>query len=334
MRVIKILLLLLIALWTPYASADVSLPGNGTQPVKVKMSIFILDLDGIDDVNQTFQANLFYMASWNDPRLAHSGTEEVTRPLFEVWNPRLQVLNQQRVVKTFPDVVKIDPQGNVTHRQRLWGNFSQPLKLHNFPFDHQQLEVPIVAVGYNPEEVELLSFSEITSGISENLSIPDWNVTNWTAEPIVLQPGSKLMEPLSGFVLSVVVERRYTFLVAKVIIPLIMIMAMSWVVFWMDPKDGGSSQIGVSVTAMLTLVAFTFAIGGNLPKVPYLTRLDYFVLFSTMLVFLSLVEVTLASYQARVGRVELARRIDRLARWCFPLMFLLITMVTLGPGLF
>jgi hypothetical protein len=58
MRVLKILLLVM-ALWAPYASADVSLPGNGTQPVKVNISIFILDLDGIDDVNQTFQANLF-----------------------------------------------------------------------------------------------------------------------------------------------------------------------------------------------------------------------------------------------------------------------------------
>jgi hypothetical protein len=112
MKVLKILLLL-IALWAPYASADVSLPSNGTHPVRVNISIFMLDLDGIDNVKQTFQANLFYMASWNDPRLAHSGTEEVTRPLYEVWNPRLQILNQQRIVKTFPDVVKIDPQGNV-----------------------------------------------------------------------------------------------------------------------------------------------------------------------------------------------------------------------------
>jgi len=224
------------------------------------------------------------------------------------------------------------PTRQLTQRQRLWGNFSQPLKLHDFPFDRQQLEVPIIATGYTPEEVEMISYSEITNGIGRNLSNPDWSVINWKAEPIVFRPGSELMEPLAGFALSVTVERRYNFLVAKVIIPLILIMAMSWVVFWMDPKDGGSSQIGVGVTAMLTLVAFTFAISSNLPKVPYLTRLDYFVLFSTMLVFLSLAEVTFTSYQARIGRVELARSIDRWARWCFPLMFLLITMGSLGSG--
>jgi cadmium resistance protein CadD (predicted permease) len=101
----------------------------------------------------------------------------------------------------------------------------------------------------------------------------------------------------------------------------------------MDPKDGGSSQIGISVTAMLTLIAYTFAIGNHLPKVAYLTRLDHFVLASTVLVFLALMEVVVASFQVRCGRVELARRIDRWARWCFPLMFVLIILGSIGPGL-
>lgn len=327
-------LLLLWAILLPHAHADIGLPDGEAQPVKVQLSIFVLDLDGIDNVNQNFQANLFYVANWNDPRLAHSGSEEITRPLDEVWNPRLQILNQQRTVKTFPDVVKIDPQGNVTYRQRLWGNFSQPLVLHNFPFDQQVLQISIIATGYTPEEVVIASHSEKSSGIGKNLSIPDWKVVDWKAEPLVFSPGSELIESLPGFTLSFRVERQHLFFMAKVIIPLILIMAMSWVVFWMDPKDGGSSQIGISVTAMLTLIAYTFAIGNHLPKVAYLTRLDHFVLASTVLVFLALMEVTVASYQVRCGRVELARRIDRWARWCFPLMFVLIILGSIGPGLF
>ena len=106
---------------------------------------FLLDLDGIDNVNQSFEANVFYMANWNDPRLAHSGTGEISRHLNEVWNPRLQILNQQRTWKTFPEVVKVDPLGNVNYRQRLWGYFSQPLELHDFPFDSQQLQLSVIA---------------------------------------------------------------------------------------------------------------------------------------------------------------------------------------------
>jgi hypothetical protein len=33
-----------------------------------------------------------------------------------------------------------------------------------------------------------------------------------------------------------------------------MIVAMSWLVFWIDPKESGS-QINVAITTMLTLIA-------------------------------------------------------------------------------
>ena len=157
---------------------------------------------------------------------------------------------------------------------------------------------------------------------------------DWEVKPDSFHIDSELIETLVGFTYSLRVERRHLFYVAKVIIPLVLIMAMSWVVFWMDPKEGGGAQIGISVTAILTLIAYTFAAGASLPKVPYLTRLDYFILSSTVLVFLALVEATVSSYQARKGRVEFARSIDRWSRWLFPSVFLLMTIMSLGFRLF
>ena len=46
---------------------------------------------------------------------------------------------------------------------------------------------------------------------------------------------------------------------------------------------------------MLTLIAYRFAIGSEVPKLPYLTRLDAFILASSLLVFLSLIEVMLTT---------------------------------------
>jgi hypothetical protein len=333
MRVLQIMLLLAM-LSATQAGADVSPPGNGVQPVRVALSIYLLDLDGIDNVNQNFEANVLYMASWSDPRLAHSSTGEISMPLDEVWHPRLLILNQQRTWKTFPEIVKVDSQGNVNYRQRLWGYFSQPLELRDFPFDFQQLQLSVIAAGYGPQEVEIVPHSGKSSGIGESLSIPDWDVIGWEVEPRIFHTDTELIDTMTGFTYSLRVERRHLFYVAKVIIPLVLIMAMSWVVFWMDPKEGGGTQIGISVTAILTLIAYTFAAGASLPKVPYLTRLDYFILSSTVLVFLALVEATVASYQARHGRVELARSIDRWARWLFPAVFLLMAVMSLGFRLF
>ena len=45
------------------------------------------------------------------------------------------------------------------------------------------------------------------------------------------------------------------------------------------------------MTSMLTLIAYRFAIDSQLPPLPYMTRLDVFILTSTLLVFFSLIEV-------------------------------------------
>jgi len=97
-----------------------------------------------------------------------------------------------------------------------------------------------------------------------------------------------------------------------------LIVAMSWVVFWNDPKESGT-QIGVAMTSMLTLIAYRFAVASYLPKISYMTLMDIFLLGATLLVFASLVEVMITSYLARSERLQMARRIDVLMRMVFPL---------------
>ena len=99
---------------------------------------------------------------------------------------------------------------------------------------------------------------------------------------------------------------------------------MSWLVFWIDPKESGS-QISVAITAMLTLIAYRFSIGALVPKVSYLTRLDYFILGSTLMVFLSLLLVVITSNLAKSNQTQLALRIDRWSRIIFPSMLIFVT---------
>src|SRR4051812_36284102 len=65
----------------------------------------------------------------------------------------------------------------------------------------------------------------------------------------------------------------------KSFLPLVLIVMMSWAVFWIDPNTS-NSQISIAVTSMLTLIAYRFAVDGQLPRLPYMTRLDTFFLAS------------------------------------------------------
>ncbi len=99
-----------------------------------------------------------------------------------------------------------------------------------------------------------------------------------------------------------------------------LIVFMSWAVFWVDPVTVGP-QISLAVTSMLTLMAYRVVIGNFLPNLPYLTRMDLFVVGGTLLVFMALIQEVATTYLAKRGNEELPRRIDRWSRWAFPLAF-------------
>jgi hypothetical protein len=305
--------------------ADIGRPNPEHGPTPVEVMIFLSDVDDVDGANQSFEANVFFEIRWHDPRLVHEDLDGISRPMTEVWHPRLQLFNQQKVWKTFPDVIGISPNGDAIYRQRVWGSFSQPLELRDFPFDQQVFEIQLIAFGYTAELVDLVV--DPRSQIAERFSLPDWNIVDWKVEskPIQAVPGEA---KTAAVTFSFEATRRIGYFIGKVIVPLILIVAMSWVVFWIDPKDAGS-QIGVAITAMLTLIAYRFAMGSNLPMVDYMTRLDLFILGSSLLIFASLVEVIITSSFAKSDRLSEAREIDMWCRWLFPLAFVLIALETL-----
>jgi Neurotransmitter-gated ion-channel transmembrane region len=95
---------------------------------------------------------------------------------------------------------------------------------------------------------------------------------------------------------------------------------MSWTVFWIDPVHS-NAQISVAVTSMLTLIAYRFAVDSQLPRLPYMTRLDSFIFASTVLVFFSLIEVLITTILENRQQTARAKKIDRYCRIIFPALF-------------
>ena len=80
---------------------------------------------------------------------------------------------------------------------------------------------------------------------------------------------------------------------------------------------------------MLTLIAYRFAVGAEVPKLPYLTHLDAFILISSVLVLLPLIEVIVTSTLAVKKRGDLARRVDHYCRAIFPIAYVAVIAATL-----
>lgn len=314
---IFLLIALFVAVSLSHGQTDTSLPPTEEGPVKVEVGVFILDVDKINSADQTYSANVYYAARWHDPRLTHDKSESVTYKLEEVWHPRLQIVNQQRMIKTMPEVVEVSPEGIAFYRQRLWGHLAQRLNLRDFPFDTQTFHVNITTASFQPDQVEMIPIEQKIIGVASELSIADWKIISWNAETVPFQfaPSSPRT---AVFEFSFTARREYWYFITMVIVPLVLIVAMSWLTFWINPQDTGP-QISMAVTAMLSLIAYRFAIGSTLPKLSYMTRMDLFIFFSTFLVFATLIEAVTVSSKAKSGRLEAALKIDRFARIVFPI---------------
>ena len=308
------------------APAVIERPGADDGPTRVSIGIWMVDIISIDSAQQSFTAEMALVLRWKDPRLAHTGNGIVRYPLEQVWHPRIAVVNETNSVsRKFPDLVEVEPDGRVTYRQRYAGAFSQPLRLRSFPFDRQTFRVQLVAVRYRPNEVAFAPDQDWidnglkqAGGIAPSITLPDWTIENWTTKSLTyaLAPGFEY----SGYAFEFTAARNVQNYILKVIFPLVLIVMMSWAGFWIDPVNA-SSQISVAVTSMLTLIAYRFTVDTQLPRLPYMTRLDVFFLVSTLLVFFSLIEVLVTTILENNGQTQRAKTVDRYCRVTFPVIF-------------
>src|SRR5438128_404304 len=310
------------------APALIDRPNADSGPTQISVGIWVADISNIDSAQQNFTAELAVVLRWKDSRLAHTGKGIVRYPLEQIWHPRVGIVNETNSVsRKMPDSVEVEPDVTVTYRQRYVGAFTQPLRLQSFPFDRQTFRVQLVAVRYQsnevmfvPDQVWIQDGLKGAGGISPSVTLPDWTIEKWELKPLVYALAPR--HQYSSYAFDFTASRNVQHYILKVILPLILIVIMSWSVFWIDPVHS-NSQISIAVTSMLTLIAYRFAVDTQLPRLPYLTRRDHLIITSTLLVFFSLIEVLITTILETSRRTGRAKKIDRYCRAIFPAMFLI-----------
>ena len=305
--------------------------GNGL-PTEVSVGIWVVDITNIDSAQQNFTADIVVVLRWKDARLAHTGTGVAHYALDQIWTPRVGIANEtSSVVRKFPESAEAEPDGTVLYRQRYVGSFTQPLRLRSFPFDRQAFRIQFVAIRYRPDEVRFVPAGDwirdglqAAAGISPSITLPDWIVEKWAAKAGIYALTPRMQ--YSGYAFEFTAARNVQHYILKVILPLVLIVMMSWSVFWIDPTTS-NSQISVAVTSMLTLIAYRFAVDSQLPRLPYMTRLDALFLTSTILVFFTLIEVLVTTILDSNEQSHRAKRIDRYCRVIFPTVFAIVSIV-------
>ncbi|MEE8044493.1 MAG: hypothetical protein V3T32_05130 [Thermodesulfobacteriota bacterium] len=309
-------------------------PGPKGSRIPVKVGFFVIDIKEIDDVEQTYRADIIFNITWNDPRLSEDALgKSIKNCVFDVndiWSPAIVDVNRNQGEQLLDKVARVDAQGNVNMKQRYVGEFTSDLDFSDFPFDIQELHFLLAAYGPDASDIVFEVDNDYT-GSRDHFSIEGWDVNLLDGVSTSEQIKTRGSLPARNFaridfILSA--ERDKPYYIWKVITPLCLIVLMAWAVFWIDPKHLGP-QIGLSTATVFTLIAYRFSIGFSLPKVSYFTRFDAFVFFSTLLVFIALGTAIATSKISADGKNSLAKKIEKYMRVIYLIAFVSIIVFTL-----
>jgi len=294
----------------------------------VKFLVFVIDIDNIDDAEENFMANIFLRLRWVDPRLASPGASMREMSLDTVWNPRAILVNLTGIMtKALPDVVQVEPDGTVTYYQRYTGKLSQALHLSEFPRDRHTFTIQFAGAGYGDDQLEFVPDTwpgdpSIRGGaMAEQLSLPDWKVLSYEAAPLTYSPFKGAHS--AGFALSFEAERYVDYYLWQIVLPLGIVVMMASAAFWFRREDVGV-RIGIATSSVLTMIANRFVLSSLLPRLPYMTRMDYLSIGSMLLVFIALFLVVATVFLETRGKDEWTRKLDLWSRASIPTGFVLL----------
>ncbi len=295
-------------------------PGDPDLPTEIVASVAVTDLLDVDDAGQQLNIDMFVTLEWIDERLAELAGCRV--PLSEVWRPRIRLMNSsnlRQAARNAQNQVAIHEGGRVEYIQRFTGFISSYHNLRDFPFDKHSFRIDMGAARDGAHQIAFLADDDNT-WISDRLNIEGWDVTGVS---LSVQPFYWRANTLDFSVVSLQIEasRNPEFYVYRVLLLLVIVVAMSWVIFWVPPEKY-EFQIGLGATSMLTIIAFNLALSSQLPPVGYLTILDKIISWSIFLVLMAIVEALIAGRLVMAGRESIAHGLDRVSRYVFPVLLL------------
>ena len=148
-----------------------------------------------------------------------------------------------------------------------------------FPFDKQKIIISLV----DTESFDEVLVSPYTTNYvlldytKQNLKIPGWDIidvkyntgNNFDFGGIIFNENS----------IEVDIERQSFYYIFKIIFPIALILIICWSSVWLHPEEV-EAKLTISIVCLLSLIAYNFVIDNELPKLEYLTIMDWIILAS------------------------------------------------------
>lgn len=280
---------------------------------------------------------MFLDLQWKDPRVCFdpdkAGTDrkvfqehEAALELERIWWPDVEIENAQSSRNTEHLELIISSDGTVEYEERFRAMMSAEFDLTRFPFDDQELELDMESFTWNTHAVSFVK-NDRKIGYNSTFRLPEWTIETVEASVKTEKEIRSEME-FSEVIFTIHVKRLPGYYIWKILIPLFLIVFLSWSVFWMsgEPISGRMQR---TFLALLTVVAFHRIVAEYLPRLSFLTFMDSIVLMAYIVVGMTVIENVIVYRLKEQGNELGAQAVDKTAQWLIPGSFIMLCILLL-----
>lgn len=302
------------------------------EPLQVAVGIEIEQITSVDQKSENYGAVAVIRMAWTDPALAFDPVEEGTDfklfkpqgflayaaertslvPLFGIHNQQSNRWIQQAVVAVLAD-------GSVLYADKSSLTLQAPhFDFRQYPFDRQQFFFEIVSSF--PDHLVQYVPMEGQSGLGPTLGEEEWVLSNdrlqiTTAKGLSGRDSAMAALAFEG-------HRHIQYYLTRIFLPMLVLITVSWAVFFLNEYRKRAEVAGAN---LLVFVAFNWMISEDLPRLGYLTFLDFILQWMFIVTGAIVVFNILLAHLEHKGRATMAASLDSyVIRWIYPLGYIAI----------
>jgi hypothetical protein len=255
------------------APAVIAAPAPPAGPSEVKVGLYINDIQSIDLHTYSFVADVYVWFRDSDPVILPGSS-------FEWMN---MFAPDDHVQTATYETPQPQPDGSEYQVFRHQGPFAAKFSIKTYPFDTHELTIDIEDREWDASR---LVYSADDVSINPNIELPGF-IIGKPAISVVNKPyptafgdlAAPTPAPYSRVIVSLPISRPILSGITKALLPVFIVVLVAAAALLLSPSHV-EARVGLSITALLTLVALQFNATTGLPDVGYLLMLDQIYLTS------------------------------------------------------
>ncbi|XP_071499961.1 gamma-aminobutyric acid receptor subunit alpha-2-like [Diadema antillarum] len=283
-------------------------PNMGGDPVLVKADIFVLSIGPVIEIDMEYNIDMFFRQRWNDPRLKFNVTtfDELrlnTVMLESIWYPDTYFFNGKRSIKhsvTTPNrMFRVSPNGDILYTSRLTVVAQCLMDLRKYPMDKQVCPLSFGSNSYSENDVKYVwkypsdANASRSIEVSDELRLAQFTLQTWKGYHRVKT--SKAVGNRTMLTVDFILARHIGFFFIQTYFPCVMIVALSWVSFWLN-REATPARVALGTMTTLTITTLGWSARAVLPKVGYAKAIDWFIILCFVFVLGAVLEFATVNY--------------------------------------